>query len=54
MIRRGQAVAAAPDPPGIGYPPQHFGQGGELLRFRIRGGGVDVLVVALQDTDQGR
>lgn len=43
--------AAAPDPAGIGYPPQNLGQRGELLRTRA--GGVDVLAVALQDTDQG-
>lgn len=47
-----QAVAVAPDRRGssnIGYPPQHFGQGGELPWFRIRAGGVDVLAVAQQD-----
>jgi len=48
-----QAVAAAPDPAGIGYPAQHLGQAGELRRFRIRAGGVGVPAVALQDTDQG-
>lgn len=48
-----QAVAAAPDLAWIGYPAQDLGQGNELRRFRIRAGGVDVLAVALQDTDQG-
>lgn len=46
-----QVVATAADLAGIGYPAQRLRQGGELLRFRIRAGGVDALAVALQDTD---
>lgn len=46
-----QAVAAAPEPAGIGYPAQYLGQRGELLR--IRAGGMGVHAVVLQDTDQG-
>lgn len=49
-----QAVAAASDLVGIGYPAQHLGQAGELRRFRIRADGVGVSAVALQDTRSGR